>query len=229
MATAAFDAYAQNYDAALNQGLSISGEGKDFFAAGRVRWLARRLKQLQRVPSSILDFGCGTGSAAEHLVSELQPHALTGIDISPESLEVARRTHHAAGVQFMLASDYRPRAEIDLVFTNGVFHHIPPKDRHASIELIRNALKPGGLFAFWENNPWNPGTRYVMSRVPFDRDAIMVWPHAFRKQLRQSGFDVISTDYQFIFPRFLAPLRVVEPALARFPFGAQYLILAKKK
>ena len=35
-----------------------------------------------------------------------------------------------------------------------------------------DALRPGGLFAFWENNPWNPGTRLVMSRIPFDRDAI---------------------------------------------------------
>jgi len=33
-----FDDYAGNYDAALNQGLALSGEPKEYFARERVRW-----------------------------------------------------------------------------------------------------------------------------------------------------------------------------------------------
>ena len=36
-----FDDYAGSYDAALNQGLALSGESKEYFAHERVRWLAR--------------------------------------------------------------------------------------------------------------------------------------------------------------------------------------------
>jgi len=35
-----FDDYAGNYDAALNQGLALSGEPKEYFARERVRWSA---------------------------------------------------------------------------------------------------------------------------------------------------------------------------------------------
>jgi hypothetical protein len=38
-----------------------------------------------------------------------------------------------------------------------------------------------------ENNPWNPGTRYVMSRIPFDRDAIPLTPSAARHLLKRAA------------------------------------------
>ncbi|HEY6316568.1 MAG TPA: class I SAM-dependent methyltransferase, partial [Acidimicrobiia bacterium] len=56
-----FDNYASNYDSALNRGLAVSGESKDYFARQRVRWLAARLADLGVQPSRILDYGCGTG------------------------------------------------------------------------------------------------------------------------------------------------------------------------
>ncbi len=38
--TVIFDRFADDYDHALNQGISISGEDKDFFANGRIVWLS---------------------------------------------------------------------------------------------------------------------------------------------------------------------------------------------
>jgi hypothetical protein len=68
-----------------------------------------------------------------------------------------------------------------------------------------------------------------MSRIPFDRDAIMVFPHEARRLLRQAGFEILRTDYLFIFPRPLSALRLLEPPLSRLPFGAQYQILARRR
>jgi len=59
------------------------------------------------------------------------------------------------------------------------------------LKNILGALKPGGLFAFWENNPWNPGTRIVMSRIPFDRDAEIISPPAAKRLLRRAGFSIL--------------------------------------
>ena len=63
--------------------------------------------------------------------------------------------------------DYIPDEAIELAFCNGVFHHIPVDERAAVIDYIYHSLKPGGWFAMWENNPWNPGTRYVMRSMSF--------------------------------------------------------------
>jgi len=225
---AGFDAFAGNYDAALEQGLSVSGEGKLFFARGRIAWLAGRLRALGVRPRVVLDFGCGTGTSAPYLLDLLGARTVIGVDVSPASLDVARRRHGSTRVHFFAADEYHPDIPADLVFCNGVFHHIPPDQRAGTVRWIAAALRPGGLFAFWENNPWNPGTRYVMSRIPFDRDAITLTAAEARTLLRDNGFAVLRSDYQFVFPRLLRALRFVEPWVSRLPLGAQYQVLARK-
>jgi SAM-dependent methyltransferase len=227
-ATSEFDAYASKYDAALARGLSVSGEDKNYFARGRILWLARCLAGLQKGPRMALDFGCGTGSATPFLLNQLGLYSLLGVDASVRSLAVARRTNDDLRVRFVSLARYRPEGLFDLVFCNGVFHHIAPIDRAAALEIVYSSLRPGGLFAFWENNPWNPGTRYVMRRIPFDRKAITLSPPAARHLLREHGFKVLRTDFLFFFPRFLAWLRPLEFRLARLPLGAQYQILCQK-
>ena len=223
-----FDQYATEYDAALAQGLSVSGEDKEFFALGRVAWLRRRLDQRELDPRTVLDFGCGTGTATPHLLGLGPGTSVTGIDPSSKSIDVARRTFGSARATFLTLTEFVPEGSFDLAFCNGVFHHIPLDQRAEAVTVIHRALRPGGWFAFWENNPWNPGTRYVMSRIPFDRDAIMLWPRGARAMLRAGGFEILQTDFAFVFPRPLAWLRRLEPALARWPLGAQYLVLGRK-
>ena len=223
-----FDAFAEHYDDALNQGLALTGEGMEYYAAGRLHWLARRLAHLDESPERVLDFGCGTGSAIPHLFDALAPAHLLGVDVSARSIEVAKRAHGSLHVDFQLADDFSPAGDFDLAFTNGVFHHIPPAERLPALQQIRAALRPSGLLAFWENNPWNPGTRYVMSRIPFDRDARLLWPCAARRLLRSAGFDIVLTDFAFIFPAALGRLRFLERRLCKLPLGGQYMILARR-
>ena len=109
--------------------------------------------------------------------------------------------------QFLLFDDYQPNERIDLVFCNGVFHHIPPDQRAAVVDYIYRTVRPGGMFALWENNPWNPGTRYVMSRISFDRDAITLTAPETRRLLISGGFEILRTDFLFIFPRLLSWFR----------------------
>lgn len=223
-----FDRYAEDYDAALAQGLAATGEDKNYFARGRLRWLRAELGRRGFRARAVLDFGCGTGSAAPHVADELAPEKLVGVDVSGKSLDVARREHAATGARFHLLTEYEPEGEFDLAYTNGVFHHIAPRERAAAISYVLNALRPGGLFAFFENNPWNPGTRYTMSRNPFDSDAVMLSLPEARRRLRAGGFEVLRTETLFYFPRALGFLRPLEPALARLPLGGQYLVLCRK-
>jgi SAM-dependent methyltransferase len=231
MSTAAFDAYAVDYESSLQQGLSVSGESSDYFASGRVRWLRRRLMQMDsslHPIHAVLDFGCGTGNSVPWLKREFQTHSLVGIDTSERSLVQARSRFASEQVRFETVQKFVPQSEMDLAYCNGVFHHIPVEQRAAAASTVFDSLRPKGWFAFWENNPWNPGTRYVMSRIPFDRDAIPMSLIEAKRLLRRVGFEVRSVDTCFYFPRCLRCMRWLEPKLSWLPLGAQYLVLAQR-
>ncbi len=224
-----FDSYSENYDATLNRSIALSGEDREFYARGRIKSLARYLTKENRTVSKMMDFGCGDGASIPLLLEYLNPKYLIGIDASTKSLDVARARNSSSLVSFLSSQDQQPTGELDLVYSNGVFHHIPPLDRKSNLDFIWRSLKPKGLFAFWENNPWNPGTRLAMWLNPFDREAVPIRPGKAISLLETSGFKVLAVHYEFFFPRFLAALRPWEGKLKGFPLGAQYLCLAEKQ
>ena len=223
-----FDVYAEQYDVALARGISVSGEKKDYFAQRRIEWLGDCLKLLSAPVTTLMDFGCGTGSSSQSFFDILGIQHFVGTDQSAKCLEVARGAHGSPRTQFLLFDEYQPCSQFDLVFCNGVFHHIPPADRATAVDYVFRSLRPGGLFAFWENNPWNLGTLYVMSRIPFDRDAITLSPLEARHLLRVCGLEILRTDFLFIFPKILHWCRWIEPFCSQLPLGAQYLVLCRK-
>jgi SAM-dependent methyltransferase len=223
-----FDGYAEAYDSALARGLSVSGEDKTYFARGRIAWLVDCLRRLQVQPKAVMNFGCGTGTTTPFFLDLMSVESVLGLDTSAKSLDVAKRTYGSKCTQFVLLSQYQPSEQIDLAFCNGVFHHIPLNERPAAVNFVHRSMRPGGLFALWGNNPWNPGTRYVMSRVPFDRDAITLTPPEARRLVQAGGFEILRTDFLFIFLRVLRWFRGLESLVSRLPLGAQYQVLCRK-
>src|SRR5262245_9730234 len=134
--TAEFDRYAVEYDDALAQGLSVFGENKQYFAGGRVAWLAKRLAQIGFRPSSVIDFGCGIGSTSPFLMAIEGVESFVGVDVSAKSLAQAVREHHEPRARFALLSEYEPSGSVDLAFSNGVFHHIPPAERLDAVRFV---------------------------------------------------------------------------------------------
>jgi SAM-dependent methyltransferase len=223
-----FDEYAEAYEQALENALAASGESREYFAEGRVAWLARCLREMKETPRALLDFGCGDGATTPLLLAALQAESAIGIDVSAKSLEIARKQYATQQIKYEFIGEYQPSGRIDLAYCNGVFHHIPPAQRTEALSLVNGALRAGGLFAFWENSPWSLATRYVMSRCAFDRDAIMLTPPEARSLLRGGGFEILRTDFRFIFPRALRALRKIEDFVYRIPLGTQYQILCRK-
>ena len=232
-----FDAYAARYDQELAEGLGLTGETKDYYARGRMQWVAKRLREMRGATAhTVLDFGCGLGNGTPLFFEYLHAQRVVGVDVSEGLLDRARQTYaneprasfHTIDTKATGgAGGFDAKGIADLAFVNGVFHHIPVADRVDALTWVRRSLKPGGLFAFWENNPWNPGTRYIMSRVSFDASAITITPPEARALLRAAGFGVVRTDFLFWFPRQLKLLRPLEPLLASLPLGGQYLVLCR--
>jgi SAM-dependent methyltransferase len=224
-----FDSAAAVYLQQLDQGISLSGESADYFVQGRVQFLVDYLEhQMPLHALQVLDFGCGVGNACETLRTQLRAQRVTGLDCSPGSIELACQRygeqHYAWSVDGAGIAD----ESMDVVYTSGVFHHIEPSQRPSELQKIYRWLKPGGYMALFENNPWNPGTRWVMSRIPFDRDAQCLTPIETRQLLLAAGFQVHVTRSLFYFPRILQFLRPLEGLLSAVPLGAQYVVIAKR-
>lgn len=115
-------------------------------------------ENLPTQPQKIADIGCGAGLSTEAL-QELFPEAeVTGVDLSPYFLAVAKyRTattkpglqwHHAAGEATKL-----PAQSFDLVSSSLVFHELPQSAAIAIFQEAKRLLKPGGHFAMMDMNP----------------------------------------------------------------------------
>lgn len=216
------------YQEMLHQGLRVSGEQSDFFIEGRIASLIGRLPTGFRV-RRILDYGCGVGTTSVHLARAFSDAEIVGVDIARNAIAAATELFGNERVSFFDAGSLSDLGEFDLCYVNGVFHHVDSEQHPAVAAAIHRALRPGGCFALFENNPWNVGTRIVMSRIPFDRDAELISLFRSKRLLRDAGFSGrIETWSLFYFPHFLGWLRPMEPFLAGLPLGAQYCVLAAR-
>jgi SAM-dependent methyltransferase len=217
------------YDAMLNRSLSLSGESKNYFIKGRLQDITLQLKAHPPV-QRILDFGCGIGDGTAALLDFFpQSVEIIGADLSRETIFFARNRHKNDKLKFIHLSELNSPDQFDLCFVNGVFHHIEPDKRDEALKIIYKSLHTEGILALCENNPYNPGTLFIMSRNPFDRDAKTISYFNCEKIIQKAGFSkILCTRFLFYFPSFLAFLRPLESLMVNLPFGGQYYVLARK-
>lgn len=213
------------YEKQLMRGVSLSGQSREHF----IRWRIKITKHLlKKLPKRILDFGCGEGASYPFLKEAFPESWVDGYEPSEQLARTAKGLYGGQRELFMSKLADIKVSQYDLVYTNGVFHHIKPEIRPEVLKRIRDALASEGNLAFWENNPWHIGTRLVMSRIPFDREAQTISPSEGKKILKNSGFKCLFSVSAFHLP-FLekVPWRIYS-GLLRNQLGAQYLLLVGK-
>ena len=113
-----------------------------------------------------IDYGCGLGYGTNILGRITEQ--VTGVDLSSESIEIAKRENAGNNINFTVLSDDRDNLpfkneELDYVVSFQVIEHIRDMDFYLS--EIKRVLKPGGKFicttpnGFFRlypmQNPWN--------------------------------------------------------------------------
>jgi SAM-dependent methyltransferase len=104
-----------------------------------------------RCGSPILELACGTGRVLMPLAR--QGYQVTGVDVSPGMLEVARRKIAAENLadritlveQDMRKLDLDARFNLAFVAVNSFMHLLSTDDQLAALARIRHHLNPGGL------------------------------------------------------------------------------------
>lgn len=134
------------------------GDG-DYDLIGRIELSALLAAGLEP-QHTLVDFGCGTGRLAKHVVPRLARGAYIGIDISQTMLAQAqaqvgllKRTKvgsgcritwkHQTGVVFDL-----PPESVDFFAAYSVFTHMEHEDSYRYLLEAHRAVRPGGKFVF---------------------------------------------------------------------------------
>ena len=224
-----FDPYAQDYRETINRVSVPAGEDYEFFIAFRCARMKRKLAQENRIGQfSILDLGCSIGAASRFLLSAFPGSSVIGIDPSAASIACARQQELPSGNRFLQATAQEiplPDGSIDLVYSNGIFHHMAESSWSQAFAELRRVLRPRGHIFIFENNPANPLMRRAMRQNPFDLGTSPIPPSRLAAQ--SAGLKVRQTGYYFFFPHVLRFLRPMEPMLEWLPLGAQYFIWAQ--
>jgi ubiquinone/menaquinone biosynthesis C-methylase UbiE len=155
------------------------------------------IKRARIAPGThVLDLGCGVGGACRVLAATCGCH-VTGVDLSPEFLEIAReltrRCRMTERIEFRQGDALQlPLAEgtFDHIWCHAVTMNIPDKRRLAS-EVAR-VLKPGGTFSCYEMAQGSGGA--LIFPLPWASDSsasFVVTPEEMRRALEEGGLRVV--------------------------------------
>ncbi|WP_165585384.1 bifunctional 2-polyprenyl-6-hydroxyphenol methylase/3-demethylubiquinol 3-O-methyltransferase UbiG [Roseococcus sp. SYP-B2431] len=188
----------------------------DWFIAQAARLGAKR----------ILEIGCGTGEAAAQVAAGTSAEVVA-VDISDAFLERARANHQAPNLRYekldLLGADPLRLGRFDLVFGNGILHHLVVRLPEV-LRALHGVTGPGGGLAFIEPNFLNPycafifGTGLGRRLAKLEPDEMAFTPAQLRRALPEAGWrevEVATRDFLLPgLPTALAkPVLAVEPAL----------------
>lgn len=110
----------------------------------RHRTILRKLKENGLKPGmSVLEIGCGIGTVTGLVGAYVNPGKVVAVDISPESIEIAKKTYSAkTNLEFMVSdmSDFSYDHKFDFVLLPDVLEHIPVEQHLNLFSVLRKHM-----------------------------------------------------------------------------------------
>jgi ubiquinone/menaquinone biosynthesis C-methylase UbiE len=224
-----FDKYDDRYEACVQESIAFSGIKHEFFRNAKSRVLVEIAKAVFDRPEllKVLDVGCGIGLTTRLVRPNFAD--LHGIDVSGESIKKARELDNLSTYQTYDGHKipYKDDA-FDMAYAINVLHHVPPPAWEEVVTEIARVIRPGGLVAVIEHNPFNPLTRRAVRECEFDKDAVLLKRARTRALLQTAGLEVVLNAYIMFLPFSNRLSLGLERALKWLPLGAQYYVAAQK-
>ncbi len=145
--------------------------------------------------SLVLDLCCGTGTMTLEL--DKLGYDMTGIDLSPEMLDIARQKATDAGRSDNILFLCQDMCEFELYGTvqavvsclDSLNHLDCKKDLKKVFDLVHNYLEPGGLFMFDLNSPYKFKNIYGTNAYVLEDEGIYCgWQNIYDKDSRICDF-----------------------------------------
>jgi len=126
-------------------------------------------------PCKAIDLGCGAGNYAIYLAS--RGFSMTGVDISPRAIELARQNAAKKGVDCrFVAADLLGELDLselgqgfDFAYDWELLHHVYPRQRKRYVANVSRLLSPGAKYCsvcFSEEDPQFGGVgKYRATRL----------------------------------------------------------------
>lgn len=224
-----FDAYSAEYRETIASTVPFAGETLDAATRLKALHLAALVGRygIAAEAADVLDVGCGVGLA--HGIYAEQFGSVTGADISTESLSIARSEY--PDISYDLYDGQQlpyPENRFDVCTATCVMHHVDPLSWGNFIREMVRVLKPGGVVVIFEHNPFNPVTRIVVNRCPFDEDAILISAKQLQAMVKSSGIPHPEREYILTFPFHESISLATDRVLRSIPIGAQYVVSGRK-
>jgi SAM-dependent methyltransferase len=174
----------------------------------------------------ILELGCGTGEAAAYIAERTRAEVVA-VDLSEVFLARARAAYPAPNLRFerfdLLGGDLSPLGRFDLVYGNGILHHLV-NHLDETLRALRTLSESGGKLAFIEPNLLNPycalifGTRVGRRLASLEPDEMAFTAGQLRRAIAAAGWrDAQVATRDFLVPgtpgALVAPILAIEPAL----------------
>lgn len=212
----------------------------------QARVLAAALGPATRTPCTVLDIGCGDGSAAATAAPLLSGHRVVGVDWSQDALTRARaRLPYAVRGELTGGGlPFRSGCADAVLFSEVVEHLVDPD---SALDEIRRVLRPGGhlmlstpnLAAWYNRALLLAGVQPVFSEVSLravhgrpGREVVghlrLYTARALREFVAAAGFEVVGTKGA-PFHGVPRPLRVLDRLACSRPSLASILLLHARK
>ena len=208
-----------------SRNVSFFSSDDSYFA--RLRILLVK-KYLVREPKTILEYGAGIGRNLPFLMEYFPKAEIWACDISEKSIQKINKNYSSIKTFLLRDGNYLIPAVFDVIFIAGVYHHVKPALRATLTAHVQNLMGSQGELFVFEHNPYNPVTRRLVDRCPYDEDAVLLKPFELRKLLVGAGLDIKKIRYFLYFPPFLK-LNNLEKLMSLIPLGGQYFIKAIKR
>ena len=150
-------------------------------------------KEMKSRPELVLDLGCGTGSMTLALAD--LGYDMTGVDYSPEMLDIARERSEKAGHDVLwLCQDMR---EFELYGTvdaavcclDSINHLTEDGDLKLCFDLVHNYLIPDGIFVFDINGKYKFEKIYADETYAMEEEGgVCIWQNYYDEESKLCDF-----------------------------------------